>query len=756
MGASDKDGSSVRPWWRRRAAGTVAVLLASAFLCCVQWRVLTYVCGNDPMLYIRAARVLLKPSLHGAEAVRHALTFVAPGYPVTLAAAIKLFGPLAPYWLNLAVLLASLPFAWAVLRRLMGSDRAALFAMLWAWVILLGGHELNAAYLLYPFREAPVLLCVYAAYACLLRGTRTGGRCAWFSAAGLLLIAACSFREPSVFLAVGVVLGLPWLAPTWRARARAGAWFLLPWLLLAAIAWIALHALGYAGSSQFEALRYLRDTKVALSRARKMLEWIPAEAGWIGVGCMALGIARAARRAPLLLAWFLVPAVLLFVFYAHMQMHVRYFLAAFLYAVVFAGYGLDGLLRLLEGWIGARVEKAGVGPHAPWRKLACSLAGRLPAAAAFACAVALVVLMVRIVVNARPWGIRVSAHEVREWRAMVKQLEPSADGRVRIAVEQRCRYLEDLLLSYTDADLLDPKQVNKWPAKWEPAYYFEPLNRSALYATPQWLMYLTLYAHRILENRMDLLPCGSGAPVIRTFGKGAYSQNMLRRWSAGTHQQSFASLPGRDQVLWLDWGACRDESPRTVTIGNALTGETWFTHAMQSNGLQAVFLPGQAVNGPAGLLTTVSSNPAPARPLFAVVDAAHAQPFNFGPERRVSLNRLLLGLDDKCMEEYPFWVKAGRPRVFRAPVAYSEAGGEWRVSFFGTAESRKALYLRCRHRDGEATVLDLTAAKGECSIDLASGETVELSLESEQAPARGSWFVERLSMEYRPARKQGE
>ena len=70
--------------------------LGTVFLCTVHQRILTYVCGNDPMLYMRAARVLCAPSLYGTEAVRKALTFVAPGYPLILAGAISVFGPLSP------------------------------------------------------------------------------------------------------------------------------------------------------------------------------------------------------------------------------------------------------------------------------------------------------------------------------------------------------------------------------------------------------------------------------------------------------------------------------------------------------------------------------------------------------------------------------------------------------------------------------------------------------------------------------------
>jgi hypothetical protein len=108
----------------------VTVIVSTGFLLRVQWRIVTYACGNDPMLYMRAARVLLSPTLYGPESVCHALTFVAPGYPAILAACISLFGSLSPPWLNVFLLIASVPLMWRVFRRLMGSDRAASLSVL--------------------------------------------------------------------------------------------------------------------------------------------------------------------------------------------------------------------------------------------------------------------------------------------------------------------------------------------------------------------------------------------------------------------------------------------------------------------------------------------------------------------------------------------------------------------------------------------------------------------------------------------------
>ncbi len=141
----------------------LVLLVCMVFVTCVQIRVVTYVCGNDPMLYQRAARVILQPELYGMTALREALTFVAPGYTLLLAMTIRLFGDLAPYWLNFGLLLISLPLMWIVFRALTGSDQAAGLIIMLAMPVLFGGHELSAPFLLYPFREMPVVLCVFAA-----------------------------------------------------------------------------------------------------------------------------------------------------------------------------------------------------------------------------------------------------------------------------------------------------------------------------------------------------------------------------------------------------------------------------------------------------------------------------------------------------------------------------------------------------------------------------------------------------------------
>lgn len=719
----------------------LAVLgLATVFLFSVHQRILTYVCGNDPMYYIRAARVLLAPALYGHEAVIKALTFVAPGYPLILAGAIALFGQLSPYWVNLCFLLATLPLMWLVFRRLMGSDRAAAFSLLGLLLIAFRSHELNAPYLLYPFREAARVFFVYLAFACLVHGVRRDrAHGAWVLGASAALLAGCAIREPTALVLPGMVLGLGGLSPTWRLRLKTWGWFLLPWVVVAGIAAVVLTRFALRDISQFSVVRYLGGHDVAIARGKEMLGWFPARVGWFGVALMTLGAGRALWRARILCAWFLLPGILLFIFCAYMQMHARYFLSALLFLAVFAGYGLDGVCAALERIGGKSRFRSYVRSALTLGSIGLLAAG-----------------LFQTFRHVKVWGPEIKVAEVREWQSLVSRLEPAADGRVRVAVEQRTRYLEDLLLAYTDAELLDPKQIDAWPARWAPAHYFRPLNGRALYAAPQWLMWLKIFAHRILEDRLDLFPAASGSAAVRTIGAGRYEQYLLRPWAAGSQEQMFTLEPGRDQVVWLDWGATPESVVRTVSIRNAQTGAPWFSRVMEGNGLQAIRLPGSVVDGGQGALSVVSSSPAPARPLFSVVDASRPQEFTFDKDRRVSLNRLLVVTSDNLIEDVLVLLAVGQSRQFRAPALYSDASGGWSVCFRGTINPPQALRLRIRRRDGKESVHAVTADGEACSIEMEGGETVDVILESSQVPPQGQWLAIRVSFGYRPTHGKHE
>lgn len=725
----------------------VGVLLAAGlFVWMVQWRVATYVCGNDPMLYIRAARTLLRPDFYGAEAVRHALTFVAPGYPVFLAGVIKLFGPLSPYWINAVVLTAALPLMWFVFRRLMGSARAAAFALLgWLWIIF-SGHPLHAPFLLYPFRETPRLFLVFMAYAGVLMGMRAVGRRrrVGLVGAGLLLMAACAVREPSALVLPGLILGMGGLSGSWSGRFRAWGWFLAPWILAGGAAWVVLSAISIQDFSQFSVMGYLGNHGVALERAGKMLSWFPQKAGGgLGLLLIALGLARAAWKSRVLLAWFLFPAVLFFAFCAYMQMHDRYFLTSLLFLAVFAGYGLDGLCRLGERGFSALPAR-----WSRWaRPGSILLTGGL-----------LILLFTGLVRTARQvavWGPAVTAAEVREWQALVSHLDPSRDGRVRIAVEQRARYLEDMLMSYTDAELLDPKQMAAWPADWAPAHYFKPLNHKALWATQQWLMYLNVFADRIIEHRSDLLPVAEGEEGVRLIGAGRYAQYRITPWQAGGHEQAVALVPGMDQTLWLDFGGSDPEMKKDIRVKDAATGEVWSHHPMAGGGLQAIFLAGEQVRGENAVLAVQGEGPLPARPLVAVACAEEGVGFDLGRDRRLSINSVFPERTREDANIYCPVLRSARDLPVKMPPVLSEIPVRWEMVLNGNIPAGASVWrLPVVAGDPAEPPCEVDSGAGQIRCGGAGGEAILLRLVAAE-PGGGPVHMDLTAIEFRARRQVG-
>ncbi len=710
---------------RTRKLMAVALLLSCAFLVTVQLRVLSYVCGNDPMLYMRAARTILSPAVYGADEIRRSLTFVAPGQIVFLAMAIKCFGALAPYWLNLVLLIAALPLLMSILRRLMGSDRAAAFSMLGILLITFSGNDLNAPYLLYPFREVPRMLFVYLAYFLLLKGINDRGiRPFQILGSSVALIAATLIREPSALILPSLALGAVLLAPQRRGKFIALGCTVLPWLTVAALGGILLLGRGLENVTQFSVLRYLGNHSVAFGRQKEMLGWFPDQFTWPGLVLVAVGMVRAFRSQKALLVLFVLPSLTFFVFYSYMHMHYRYFLTSVLFLSVFAGYGLDAVCRAIERLAEGRA----------W-------ASKMRLAVTSVAAIALVAGLVFAADASDVWGPKVDSRQVRSWQALVEGLDPDTDGRIRIAVEQRCRYLEDMILSYTDAAVMDPKKMSDWPKDWNKIHYFRPLNSAAHYATPQWLMWLKIYAHRIMADRADLAAVEGGVPRI---GKGEYAQYLLTPWRSGIHTQRF-EVPEGDAVIWFDWGSCDASVERRVVVQSMPDRKVLKALGAAGNGLQALFLP---QSGARNVELIVSSEaPLPSSPVIRVTRADEIEVFRYGVDRLISLNRMVLELDDAGQEEYSLTMRPGRKFRFRAPALLADDGC-WAVTFSGRIEGDGSISLICTKPDGTSMVREVASRNGVCSIRVQGGETVELALVSSVHPSRGFWLVESIGFEY--------
>ena len=641
------------------------MIASAAFLISAQLAVLTYVCGNDPMLYMRAARTLLSPELYGAEAVRSVLLFkdFAPGYPLILALWMFLFGDVSVYWSNLIILIATAPLMWFVFRSLMGSERAAAFSLLGLWIIAFRGHDLHAPFLLYPFREVPRLFFVYAAYAMCIRGLASNRRAGWWmSGSTTALLAACLIREPTALILPGLFLGILLNQAPLRNRIKGAGWLLLPWvvMILAGI-WFILNY-DIRAISQFNVMRYLGNHDVAMSRMSTMLGWLPERMTLAGFILMLIGVLRALFWSRSLAAFFLLPAILYFVFYAYMQMHDRYFFSSILMLAPLAGYGLEGILALIKkSWQ----------HHSRARILNALIKGLVTVTA--------VVGLWNTADGLKVWGPQVKAADVRAWKQVIEGLEPAAGGRVAVAVEQRTRYLEDMILAYTDAELLDPKLIDQWSGDVIPAHYFKPLNREALYATPQWLMYLKVYAHRIIADRMNLVPAGLERPEIFNIGQGRYEHMLVYPWQSGTHEQIIELEPGTDHLVWMDWGSSGDGNVKTVEIVDPAKDVIVQQWTVSGQNMQAFHLSA-ADSEPGRLKVRVTaSGPLPARPVVAVTSGNKFFEMDLGRDRPLSANHFFNPQRRDYIETYTPALVSEKLQGLNLPVLHSRDGAGWRI-----------------------------------------------------------------------------
>lgn len=673
-----------------------AVGSSFAFLLATQWKILNYVCGNDPMLYIRAARTLLQPGLYGMEAVREALTFVAPGYTLILALAIAVFGDLAPYWVNTFIWMATVPLMWMVFRALMQSERAALFALTGFWIIAFRGHELHAPYLLYPFRETACFFFTFLSFGLILNGVQGGrNRWPWMLGAFGAILAACGIREPMALMVPGMILGMVCLPVPWVARKRSLVWFVLPWVVIGLVGFFIVATRDITTITQFSVVRYLGNHDVAWSRMQQMWAWFPGRMTWPALILVGIGSIRAFRSAPALLFWFVLPAALMFVFYAYMHMHVRYFLPTILLLAPLAGYGLDGLLQGLERLIRYVVDGRWLRPSITAVVYVLLCAG-------------LVDTWQRI----RRWGPPVDRQQVRYWQSLVSNLEPAASGRIEIAVEQRCRYLEDILLSYTDARLLDPKQVSGWPVEASTVHYFKPLSRHAFYATPQWLMYLQVFAHRLIADVMNLQTRSLNPPEIHKLGGGEFESMIASPWTVGPHRQELMMKSGEDQVIWLDWGRSDAEQLKRVSLWSPDDQRELASWELHGNGFQAIYVESHLARSELAWLVVDAPLPVPSRPVVAVKSADEYFSMNLGRDRPLSANAFFADDNKNSREPHAPHLRSDRASAMSFPSIVNASTTGWEIHMDVYEYNTNEALTVYTYRDAEPVLRESVVAEG--------------------------------------------
>lgn len=577
------------------------------------FRIQSYVTGQDGVTYLRLARTLIEEPV-GSAAFREALTEYAPGYPLILAAAIRVGGRFAPHWVNLGFALGLLAVYAGVMRRL---DRDALvgaLALVVLSAVLLAGFAMNPHFLLYPFRGMPAYFFCWLGYFLLLAAAGGAARPGCMVGSSLAFLAAIAVREPMVF---GLAGGFLWLATQPRSRAKRTnlAAFLVPWVAVALLLGAGLAVRGQWGTDQFSGWLYLvrQTTQGGLGRhvggmLAKLGSMLADELTWGGVLLVAAGGWQLRKRRDGL--WlFAIPAALLTLFYALFPYpHRRYVLSILLFLCPLAGLGLAGLLDAMA----SRRRWA----HARTVIYAVALA-------------AMVVPMVAHVHRLQPWwGPRVERREVLDFYGDLRGYAGEDD---LLLMEPTCRNLWDVLLSYSRFRLhLDPATLTPWLREGARCLYLEPLTPDAHYGGLASPIEVTMKQRLLAAYDLVTLP----GPRLR-IAQGEFQVQEVRLRSTHRIRQPLSNVMGRDVIVWVD---LRDAAPdESASLGFDCGGaESRWT--VRGGGLHALVLPGASNRAERLFFLADSETPLPAQPLLAHLRRGETIDLSLTQERSLSVH----------------------------------------------------------------------------------------------------------------------
>ena len=422
----------------------------------VYLRIHTYTTGQDPKTFLLIAKAFAAGTGSGANS-----GLVIPGWPLALAAVIKLFGIHAAFWTNVPLFALLVLALQALLEELTGSFRRSAAMAAGSALLLLGGYYLNPHFLLWVFRQTPMYLTGILSWLCLVRAVRrqSEGRLwaavAWLGGALAATAAGVLVRETGVLLlpAMGLYLlatAMGWAGPAAMAGQPARArWFLFS-LATAGAAVVCAGGLAAlllrpaSASGQVSYMIHMVPTVLANKPFRDLPVWvmlakIPGEFGWIGFLALLLGVKESFRRRNRgFLFVFLLSALAYLVFDGMLKFHRRFFLSTLFFLAPLVTLGAVAAGEWLgrtagrwlhgRGWADERVARAG---------------GRAKAAVWGA----LALWFVWVWAHVCPWGPRTSRADVD--RALAA-LSPWVGPDRPLLMDWRSRYLTDLLEVFTD------------------------------------------------------------------------------------------------------------------------------------------------------------------------------------------------------------------------------------------------------------------------------------------------------------------
>ncbi len=588
-----------------------AMLVAVCLLVTIAaFRIQTYISGQDPVTYMRLARSLLAEPV-GSPEFREALTQFAPGYAMIVAVAIRVGGRFAPHWINLGFgLLLFLVVARFLDRLYQDAAKTSLFLVMMA-LFLFTGYAINPHFLLYPFRAMPGYLLIWTAFLLLLPARPARAAPLHVVTAAFAFLAATVIREPLIFAAAGAGL---WLLLDLRSSEgkRNLVLFLAPFCIVALAGGLFLLLHEQVGTDQLA--RWLRNFALIMDRgawahfswmSRQLALFTLDEVSWAGVLFLLLGLWKA-RRDRAAICFFVVPAILFFVFYCfYLYPHRRYYITILLFLSPLIALGFSGLLDTICTRIAVRQARA--------------------AAYAGVCLGFLALLSARVM-RMEPWGERVSRQEVLTF---YDNLHGVADPSDLLFIERPARMLWDVLLSYsrfrTDATLPELEAHLREGGR---AFYFEPLNEAAFY--PLWIDHWTPAKRAHLHHRFDLEPLPGQRLSI---AGGEFQLHEIRPWSQTRLRQTIRNVVDRPVTVWIDLRSAGVGEP--VRLGlDAGAGELWWSAV--GGGIHALALPAASNTAHRLDFLAESETPLPANPVLSVVREGDPIDFHLMSDRLLS------------------------------------------------------------------------------------------------------------------------
>ncbi len=585
----------------------VTFLLVTGVLLAMQLRIVTHVTGQDPFTYIRLAQNLLESGFAREELARVS-AFIAPGFPVLLAALIFVASPFAPAWLNTVLLILFFCILIHLLRKWQFPPWAPLIISLAAIWLILRGSALAPHFLFYAFRSTIQFFFIGAAYGVMVgaQPTRKGGYLRLGLASTLVLLGAW-FRETTLMAGPAMCCWL-WLNPAWRsARWRGTCWLAAPVLLTLVVAGMLAVVVGLEPNQQVMVWLHHLSGEAAGQYGARLQQYLQfllrAEWGPVGWVLGLAGIWHLRTRLHIVVLW-LIPAAAWILFYAGFLVHRRYLLDSLFFLAILSGIGTWHMLELMLRRRFLQIDKWG-GP--------VLIAG-------------LLALNIHTIMHTANWGPRMSRSAVKELLATVKAHTPSPEW---ILGDLKCRYLVEVL--WVHGDVRAPSQREAWHTASPPPTALLILADPARKGEHE-----GVGTEDTVRTRADVTPImdETGEPVQVRMDELHYTLHAVTPWTA-THVQEplhVADLCGG--LIWLDFQQTDPAAERQAVLTDAAGQLVQQWSIGTGTGLIPLYVPSNGWER--GTLEVTSAAPIPTRLVTAPDTAAVPCIFQLGPNRKPS------------------------------------------------------------------------------------------------------------------------